>query len=61
MSREILQSTKYELRACDKCKFDIDVYSRDNCDKHLLHYFKIGSEVFDMCCKCGIDADYIWK
>jgi hypothetical protein len=61
MSREISKSAEHVLRGCDKCAFDIDVYSRVECDMHKLHYFKIGNEVFDMCCLCGIDADYLDK
>lgn len=43
------------------CKYEIDVYSRVECNSHVWHELKLGEFDYVMCCLCGIDMEYIYK
>lgn len=50
-------------KACDKCKYDIDIEGVNECekDKHVWHELNISGMSYIMCCNCGKDEDYLWK
>ena len=52
-------------RACDKCRYDIDVFGVNECkiDEHEWQKFTISNvnHIYVMCCKCGKDEEYLWK
>jgi hypothetical protein len=49
------------MKACMDCKYEIDVYSRVECNSHVWHELKLGKFDYVMCCLCGIDMEYIYK
>jgi len=49
------------MKACMECKYEIDVYSRVECNAHVWHEFEYWIDGLDMCCLCGIDMEYINK
>ena len=52
-------------RACDKCRYDIDIFGVNECkiDEHEWQKFTISNvnHIYVMCCKCGKDEEYLWK
>jgi hypothetical protein len=46
------------IRFCSECKFDMDAESKVPECKHKWHF---DEEWYDMCCKCGLDAEMLVK
>jgi hypothetical protein len=61
MIRRYKMSNLY--RACDKCRYDIDVVGVNECkiEEHVWHELKTADVSYIMCCKCGKDEEYLWK
>jgi len=54
---------KNVYRACDKCRYDIDIVGVNECkmNEHVWHELKTADVSYIMCCKCGKDEEYLWK
>ena len=47
------------VRMCDSCQHDIDAVSAIPCSVHVWH--KADDDWDDMCCKCGVAYEMMWK
>jgi len=54
---------KNVYRACDKCRYDIDIVGVNECkiEEHVWHELKTADVSYIMCCRCGKDEEYLWK
>jgi hypothetical protein len=49
------------LRMCKDCKFDIEIDLPTPCGPGNHSWHKPFDDSNDMCCKCGLDVDGLWK
>ena len=63
-----IERPKMKLRECEECAFDIDIVGRKKINNELKLIMTYECEHKwhnntwqDMCCLCGIDAEYLDK
>ena len=56
-----MEELKFGMRMCSECQTDVDMEVPNNCGlgKHTWH--SPDDDSWDMCCKCGLDVDVLYK